>query len=55
MDCNRAEELFEPYILGALDSTQRGAMESHLETCESCSARLRSDGETVAALALAAP
>ncbi len=55
MDCNRAEELFESYILGALDSTQRGAMESHLETCDSCGERLRSDGETVAALALAAP
>ena len=55
MDCNRAEELFGPYILGALDSTQRGAMESHLETCDACSVRLRSDGETVAALALAAP
>ena len=37
MDCNRAEELFGPYILGALDSTQRGAMESHLETCDACS------------------
>ena len=55
MDCNNAEELFEPYILGTLDSTQKPAMESHLETCDSCSARLRSDGETVAALALAAP
>ena len=55
MDCNRAEELFGAYILGALDSTQRGAMESHLETCEHCGARLRSEGETVAALALAAP
>ena len=55
MDCNRTEELFEQYILGALDSTQRGAMESHLETCDSCTARLRSDSETVAALALAAP
>ncbi len=55
MDCNRAEELFGPYILGALDHTGRPAMESHLETCDSCSARLQSDGETVAALALAAP
>ena len=55
MDCNSAEELFESYILGALDSTETHEMESHLETCDSCSARLRSDGETVAALALAAP
>ncbi len=55
MDCNRTEELFEQYILGALDSTERGAMESHLEACDSCGARLQSDGETVAALAVAAP
>ena len=55
MDCNRAEELFESYILGALDSTEIREMESHLETCDSCTARLQSDGETVAALALAAP
>ena len=55
MDCSRAEELLEPYILGALDARERESMEAHLETCDACSSRLESDGDTVAALALAAP
>ena len=55
MDCSRAEELLEPYILGALDSRERESMEAHLETCDACTSRLESDGDTLAALALAAP
>ncbi len=55
MDCSRAEELLEPYILGALDARERESMEAHLETCDACTSRLASDGDTLAALALAAP
>ena len=55
MDCSRAEELLEPYILGAIDSRERESMEAHLETCDACTSRLESDGDTLAALALAAP
>ena len=55
MDCSHAEELLEPYILGALDSRERESVEAHLETCDACTSRLESDGDTLAALALAAP
>ena len=55
MDCREAEEHFVPYLLGALDSRERGLMDSHLETCSACSLRLQGDGETVARLAFAVP
>ena len=55
MDCNVAENLYEFYVLGALDSEERGLMDSHLETCDACSERLRQDGETAALLAFAVP
>jgi anti-sigma-K factor RskA len=55
MDCSRAEELLEPYMLGALDSSDRESVEAHLETCNACASRLEGDGDTLAALALAAP
>jgi len=55
MDCRKAEELFEPYLLGALDNGDRLLMDSHLDTCLTCSVRLHGEGETVARLAFTVP
>ena len=55
MDCNEAEELIAPYVLGALDSREKVLMDSHLSTCPTCSLRLREDGEAVAELAFGVP
>ena len=55
MDCNRAEYLFEPYLLGTLESGQRRLLDSHLESCAVCGPRLRESGEAVARLAFAVP
>ena len=55
MDCKEAGELFEPYLLGALDYGDRLLMDSHLDTCLTCSARLQGEGETVARLAFSVP
>lgn len=55
MDCNQAEELMVPYILGALDSEDFSKMDSHINTCIPCSLKLQGDGEVVARLAFAVP
>lgn len=55
MDCNKAEDLNDLYLLGALDSRDRLLMESHLDSCHRCSLRLQGDGETVSRLAFAVP
>jgi anti-sigma-K factor RskA len=55
MDCKESEGFFEAYLLGALDSRVRSRMDSHLETCTSCGARLYEEGETVAKLAVSVP
>ena len=55
MDCNQAEELMAPYILGALDSEERSLMDSHVDTCVTCSLKLQEDGEIVARLASTVP
>ena len=51
MDCREAEELFVPYLLGAIDERERRLMDSHLESCGACSVALHGDGETVASFA----
>lgn len=55
MDCKEAEELFVPYLLGALDSRERQALEEHLDTCQRCSLETYGGGEAVARLASAVP
>lgn len=55
MDCREAEELFGPYLLGALDAGEESLIDAHLETCRICGPRLQADGETVARLASAVP
>lgn len=55
MDCSRAEDLFGSYVLGDLPPRDQRFMESHLETCDSCTSRLREDGETDTRLAFAVP
>ena len=55
MGCKEAENLYEFYILGALDSEGRDLMDSHLETCGACNERLQQDGETMVRLAYAVP
>ena len=55
MDCSKAEELFVPYLLGALESPEREELSDHIETCPNCSNELQLDGETVAQFAYAVP
>ena len=55
MDCREAEELFVPYLLGAIDERERRLMDSHLESCGACSVALRSDVQTVASFAFELP
>lgn len=55
MDCSKAEELFVPYILGALESPEREELSDHIEICPNCSKELQLDGETVAQFAFAVP
>ena len=53
MDCKEAEELFVPFVLGAIDDRERRLVDSHLESCGACSVALY--GETVAGFALELP
>ena len=55
MDCNEAEELFRPYLLGALESEESESLESHAETCRRCALSLQGDGEAAARLAFDVP
>jgi len=55
MDCREAEELFVPYLLGAIDERERRLMDSHLESCGACSVALHSDDQTVASFAFELP
>ena len=55
MDCERAEGLLAPYVLGALEPSERSAMDRHADSCAVCTARLREQGEVVAELAYAVP
>lgn len=55
MDCSKAEELFVPFLLGALESPEREELSDHIETCPNCSNELQLDGETVAQFAYAVP
>ena len=40
LDCFGAEPLIEAYVDGELSSAERGALEGHLEGCESCTGEL---------------
>ncbi len=55
MECKEANELFNSYLLGALDPSERSLFEAHIESCAKCSERLKGDGELVVELAYAAP
>ena len=55
MESEHVEELFGQYILGELASRERRLLESHLESCSQCSARLEQEDEAVVRLALAVP
>ena len=55
MDCKYGEELLVPYLLGAIDERERRLMDSHLDSCPTCSLALLGDGEAVARLASALP
>ena len=55
MECREAEELYAPYLLGALDSKEKGLMDSHLDTCQACRLNLQEEGEAAVMLALAVP
>lgn len=55
MDCEHVEELFGQYILGELASRERRPLDSHLESCSQCSARLEQEDEAVVRLALGVP
>ena len=55
MECIAAEERFDSYLRGDLDSREAGELDSHLDSCRSCSVKLSADGEVVASLAFAVP
>ena len=55
MDCRESEELFVPYVLGALDSEETEKMAIHLEACAGCRARMRQENEIVEKLTYAVP
>ena len=53
MDCSQAEELFAPYLLGALTPDDRRLLDSHMDTCDECSRKFGEAGQPVEELALA--
>ncbi len=53
MDCSDVEGLIVPYLLGALDSDEAVALESHVSGCRDCSRAMAV--EMVSALAFGAP
>ena len=55
MHCNEVNALVEPYVLGALESQEKQAVDVHLQTCMDCSLKMREDGEALARLAMAVP
>lgn len=55
MDCRESEEKLEPYLLGALDSDELLKMDEHINTCSTCKAKMREEGDVVSHLAFAAP
>ena len=55
MECKEAQEQLAPYLLGALDSQEMSAMDSHLQTCAECSLILNQEGDIVTELAYAVP
>ena len=55
MECKYGEELLVPYLLGAIDERERRLMDSHLDSCPTCSLALQGDGEAIARLASALP
>ena len=55
MECVKAEERFDPYLRGELSPRETAELDSHLDSCQSCSVTLRADGEMLASLAFAVP
>ncbi len=54
-ECDSATELIRSYLLDDIDESEALLLESHLESCPSCSLLLDGDGETVARLAFSIP
>ena len=54
-ECDSATELIRSYLLDDIDESEALLLESHLESCPSCSLLLEGDGETVARLAFSIP
>ena len=56
MSCEELRELYELYVLGALDPEERGELEAHLERhCPQCTPGVRQARGLAAQIALAAP
>ena len=55
MDCKKAEEHLEAYLLGALESREMDEVRHHVDTCAECSSILYQHGSVAADLALAVP
>jgi predicted anti-sigma-YlaC factor YlaD len=51
IDCKHVWQHISAYIEGDVDSTLRGEIDKHLETCESCSAVLDSTRNVVILMA----
>ena len=52
MDCESAREQIDAYALGALDSDESRALESHLATCAECTRILDQARETAASIGI---
>ncbi len=55
MDCDQVGELLAPYALGALQSSEKKSVETHISFCLNCSVLLTEYNETTALLAQAVP
>ncbi len=54
-ECDEAGELVLLYLFGEIDESQAARLETHFESCPSCSLLLEGDGETIARLASSVP
>ena len=54
-ECDSVTELIRSYLLEDIDEPDALLLESHLETCPSCTMLVEGDGETVARLAFSVP
>ena len=55
MECNQVEELLAPYVLGALESSEKDSVDSHVSACSHCSVIFAEYNETTSLLTYSVP